>query len=932
MTKSISDISNAEHNSTAEAKKSLMYGKTSGGTYLPIAVNTSGEILTNAGSIPIYVAEDYDILPDNNDMTTLLNNLLQDIFDENNGGIILFSSGTYRFDGQIFLISTTSDQARQPPIIWQGNGATASGKSTITPSGGTVFDMRYTGGYGKIITRGVGSFAVRDIIFKDGGSAHVTGTVSGSITLHAAATSNLPTIYEVTATASIFTSDMVGLHLIFDTSKNLYPIAEYVSPTVIRVYFDASAESGNFRVSNTTIHSTGTTLHINRCAFIGKGAGATAADNMIVLGGYDGTEPQTNTWTNDNLGFQGYGTVIENCFFNYHMAAVMRNTFANGVVVRDCHIERNGGGLAPFVCMATSNSRTVVGGVFSGNVIEETGYKYTYWMKNAIRIQVWGDSIYDPSTPHTAYAFYDSGCQNNELWLNYYDSTKTFISDNSSASVKTRYFQNHQGGTNYWGSTSHYISRDRGAIIGVEAGTSTKIGTYPFSLIIGGSANGNNAVAFQGGASGGGVTSWIDVSFRVSGTTGHGGAIRSGQWGDANRGLRLYGINSSNSETVDLFLNAQAETISLTAQNGVTTSGSLSVGDELNVVNGIFISPTNDVYSQIGPNATNITASSTTDRLVVVKQSSSTSGIRQAGVFESLFTGTSASTSEIQALNAYAGTTSASTGNLTATTNGGGLRNRYVINHAGSGTVSLASVISAAVQGKNITEVNIFNVESSIPDANTNWGSLAGFRINVPTSLNSGSTLSTFYGLRITDIGPLMAAGADVVYAIALDGVGSINFNTPTRAGLEKIYSSNTGLMDYVAGTRHIFYIGSNQVIHFNTVESVFNDDSNDYDFRIEGNNDANLFFSDAGNDRIGIGMNNPAQKLDITGDLKFGAASGAQGSRLIGRGEHTSAPGGSLSTGEWELAIYDNGVSPVLRVRYNDGGTEKVVDLGPLV
>ena len=42
----------------------------------------------------------------------------------------------------------------------------------------------------------------------------------------------------------------------------------------------------------------------------------------------------------------------------------------------------------------------------------------------------------------------------------------------------------------------------------------------------------------------------------------------------------------------------------------------------------------------------------------------------------------------------------------------------------------------------------------------------------------------------------------------------------------------------------------------------VFNESSADLDFRIEGNGDANLFFTDAGNDRIGIKTNSPADAL----------------------------------------------------------------------
>ena len=49
----------------------------------------------------------------------------------------------------------------------------------------------------------------------------------------------------------------------------------------------------------------------------------------------------------------------------------------------------------------------------------------------------------------------------------------------------------------------------------------------------------------------------------------------------------------------------------------------------------------------------------------------------------------------------------------------------------------------------------------------------------------------------------------------------------------------------------------------------VFNESSADLDFRIEGNGDANLFFSDAGNDRIGIKTSSPSTELHVVGGVK---------------------------------------------------------------
>jgi hypothetical protein len=53
----------------------------------------------------------------------------------------------------------------------------------------------------------------------------------------------------------------------------------------------------------------------------------------------------------------------------------------------------------------------------------------------------------------------------------------------------------------------------------------------------------------------------------------------------------------------------------------------------------------------------------------------------------------------------------------------------------------------------------------------------------------------------------------------------------------------------------------------------IFNDSSADLNFTIESNGDANNFFSDGGEDRIGIGTGTPSTKLDVVGGFK---ASGA--------------------------------------------------------
>jgi hypothetical protein len=54
--------------------------------------------------------------------------------------------------------------------------------------------------------------------------------------------------------------------------------------------------------------------------------------------------------------------------------------------------------------------------------------------------------------------------------------------------------------------------------------------------------------------------------------------------------------------------------------------------------------------------------------------------------------------------------------------------------------------------------------------------------------------------------------------------------------------------------------------VEFGTSEVVFNDGGANYDFRIEGDTNANLFFVDASAEAVGIGNSAPEEKLDIQG------------------------------------------------------------------
>jgi len=100
-----------------------------------------------------------------------------------------------------------------------------------------------------------------------------------------------------------------------------------------------------------------------------------------------------------------------------------------------------------------------------------------------------------------------------------------------------------------------------------------------------------------------------------------------------------------------------------------------------------------------------------------------------------------------------------------------------------------------------------------------------------------------------------------------LDGTLVIEAGTVSAPGLYFSGDTNTGI--YSPGADQ-FAIATNGVerVEYGTSEVVFNDGGADYDFRVEGDTNANLLFVDASTDRVGFGTNSPATRVDIDGDV----------------------------------------------------------------
>jgi hypothetical protein len=150
-------------------------------------------------------------------------------------------------------------------------------------------------------------------------------------------------------------------------------------------------------------------------------------------------------------------------------------------------------------------------------------------------------------------------------------------------------------------------------------------------------------------------------------------------------------------------------------------------------------------------------------------------------------------------------------------------------------------------------------------------------------NLTAGRTFDALgMTLTSTDAGasaaPLLDLYRDSATPAASDTLGEIEFNGEDSAGNKQQYAlihasilsptsgAEQGQIHFEtatggASTEKMIIGTSNLVI--NEIGAIFN-------VRIEGDTDANLFYTDATNSRVGVGLINPTEKLEVTGNIKL--------------------------------------------------------------
>jgi hypothetical protein len=290
----------------------------------------------------------------------------------------------------------------------------------------------------------------------------------------------------------------------------------------------------------------------------------------------------------------------------------------------------------------------------------------------------------------------------------------------------------------------------------------------------------------------------------------------------AGTGITVSGGPITSSGSITVTNSAPDQTVVLTAGTGISTSGTY-------------------------PNFT--ITNSAPDQTVVLTQGGTTT-----------ITGTYPNFT-ISSADQYTGTVTSvdvSGGTTGLTTSGGPV--------IGSGTITLAGTLAVANGGTGLTSgtsggVLAFTASGTLASSSalaSNAIVVGGGAGAAPSTITTGTGVVTALGVNTGTAGAFVVDGGALGTPSSgtvtnLTGTASININGTVGAT-----TAAAGKFTTLDATGNVGFDGGT---------FTFNDAGADKDFRIEGDTAANLFFSDASVDRIGINEGTPLARLDLNGN-----------------------------------------------------------------
>ena len=155
-----------------------------------------------------------------------------------------------------------------------------------------------------------------------------------------------------------------------------------------------------------------------------------------------------------------------------------------------------------------------------------------------------------------------------------------------------------------------------------------------------------------------------------------------------------------------------------------------------------------------------------------------------------------------------------------------------------------------------------------------------------------------------------------------LDGTMLIEDGSASTPGLAFADDVNTGIFS-PAADQIGFATGGVERLEIGSSEVVFNDPSNDVDFRVESNGNTHMLFVDAGNNRVGIGTSSVDELLHVEGSASGGTIS-AKIQNNVGAASSDAALKLTTNSDTWQLTSKYDGAAFALS---NNAGDKLRVD-----